>query len=78
MREMKKPIQKNHIKFFKKNKKSTSLLLVNKRRKRIFVQTLFSPSTLKLDQKNFTPQKHSLFRSTSRFGVTKITTTIWL
>ena len=47
-------------------------------RKQIFVQTLFSQSTLKLEQKKFTPQKHSLFRSTSYFGVTKITTPIWL
>ena len=29
---------------------------------------------LKLERKNFTPQYHSLFRFTSGFGVTKITT----
>ena len=46
-------------------------------RKRIFVQTQFSHSTLKLER-NFTPQNHSLFRSTSCFGVTKFTTPIWL
>ena len=54
---------------------------VNKKplaRQRIFVQTRFSYSTLNLKRKNFTPQKHSLFRSTSCFGVTKITTPIWL
>ena len=45
-------------------------------RKRIFVQTPFSQSALKLEQKNFTPQNHSLFRSISCFGVTKITTPI--
>ena len=44
-------------------------------RKLIFVQIPFSHSTLKLERKNFTPQNHSLFRSTSRFGVTKITKT---
>ena len=44
----------------------------------IFVQTPFFHSTLKLERKNFTPQNHSLFRSTSCFGVTKITTPIWL
>ena len=52
---------------------------VNKKplaRKRIFVQTPFSHSTLNLERKNFTPQKHSIFRSTSCFGVTKITTPI--
>ena len=38
-----------------------------------FRSTPFSHSTLKLEQKNFTPQNHSLFRSTSCFGVTKIT-----
>ena len=52
---------------------------VNKKtlaRKRIFVQTPFSHSTLNLERKNFTPQNQSLFRSTSCFGVTKITTPI--
>ena len=52
---------------------------VNKKplaRKPIFVQTPFSHSTLNLERKNFTPQNHSLFRSTSRFSVTKITTPI--
>ena len=45
-------------------------------RKRTFVQTPFSHSTLKLEQKHFAPQNHSLYRSTSCFGVTKITTPI--
>ena len=45
-------------------------------RKRIFVQTPFSHSTLKLELKKFTSQNHSLFRSTSFFGVTKTTTPI--
>ena len=45
-------------------------------RKRIFVQTPFSQSTLKFDRKNFTHQNHSLLRSTSSFGVTKITNPI--
>ena len=47
---------------------------VNKKplaRKRTFVQTPFSHSTLKLVRKSFTPQNYSLFRSTSCFGVTK-------
>ena len=49
-------------------------------RKRILVQTPFSHSTLKfkIRAKKITPQNHSLFRSTSCFGVTKITTPIWL
>ena len=38
----------------------------------------FCSNTLNLERKNFTPQNHSLFRSTSCFGVTKITTPIWL
>ena len=45
-------------------------------RNRIFVQTPFSHSTLKLERKKFTPQNHSLLRSISCFGVTKITTPI--
>ena len=52
---------------------------VNKKplaRQRFFLQTPFSHSTLNLEQKNFTLQKHSLFSSTSCFGVTKITTPI--
>ena len=52
---------------------------VNKKqlaRNQIFVQTPFSHSTLKLERKNFTPRNHPLFRSTSCFGVTKITTPI--
>ena len=52
---------------------------VNKKplaRKRIFVQTPLSHSTLKLERKNFTPQNQSLLRSISCFGVTKITTPI--
>ena len=33
---------------------------------------------VKIERKKFTPQNHSLFRSISCFGVTKITTPIWL
>ena len=54
----------------KKLKKKT----VNKNplaRKRIFVQTPFSHSTLKLERKKFTPQKKLLLRSISCFGLTK-------
>ena len=54
---------------------------VNKKllaRKRIFVQTPFSHTTLNLERKNFTPQNQSLFHCTSCFDVTKITTPIWL
>ena len=47
-------------------------------RNRIFVQTPFSHSTLKLVRNKFTPQNHSLFRSISCFGVTRIPTPIWL
>ena len=45
-------------------------------RKRNFVPTQYSHSNLKLERKNFKPQSHTLFRSTSCFGVTKITTPI--
>ena len=43
-----------------------------------FFQTPFSHSTLKLERKKFKPRNHSLFRSTSLFDVTKITTPNWL
>ena len=62
----KKPIQKIEktvkirVKFPHVNKRP---LPIN----RIFVQTPFSHSTLKLDRKKFTPQNHSLFRSNSCF-----------
>ena len=46
--------------------------------KRIVVQTPFSHSTLKTERKIFRPQNHSLFRSTSCFDVTKISTPIRL
>ena len=54
----------------KKAKIKVKLQHVNKNplaRKRNFVQTPCSHSTLKLELKNFTPQNHSLFRSTFLF-----------
>ena len=70
------PIQKNEgvkikVKLPHVNKKPLA-------RNRIFVQTPFSHFTLNLEQKNFTPQNYSLFRSTFCFGVTKITTPLCL
>ena len=47
-------------------------------RKRIFVQTPFSHSASKLKFKKITPKNHSLFYSTSCFGLTKMTTPIRL
>ena len=76
------PFRKNSDPKIRKNRKiRVKLPHVNKKplaRKRIFVQTPFSHCTLNLERKNFTPQNHSLFRSTSCFGVTIITTPIWL
>ena len=78
--DWKKHLQKNPIlKIEKTVKIKVKLPHVNKKplaRKRIFVQTPCSHTTLNLERKNFTPQNHSLFRSTSCFGVTKITTPI--
>ena len=75
-----KPIRKSPIQKIKKTVKiKVKLPHVNKKpqaRKRIFVQAPFSHSTLNLERKNFTPQNHSRFLSTSCFGVTKITTPI--
>ena len=77
-----KPFRKNPIQKIEKTVKiKVKLPHVNKKplaRKRIFVQTPFSHSTLNLKRKNFTLQNHSLFRSNSCCGVTKITTPIWL
>ena len=77
-----KPFRKIPIQKLKKTVKiKVKLPHVNKKplaRKRIFVQTPFSHSSLNLERKNFTPQNNSLFRSTSCFGVTKITTPSWL
>ena len=73
-------LEKNPIQKIEKTEKiKAKLPHVNKKplaRKRIFVQTPFSHSTLNLERKNFTPQNHLLFRSISCFGVTKITTPI--
>ena len=77
----------NGLKTFRKpnpnNRKQVKIKVklphVNKKqlaRKRTFVQTPIYHSTLKIEQKIFTPQNHSLFRFTSGFGVTKITTPI--
>ena len=73
-------LEKNPIQKIEKTVKiRVKLPHVNKKplpRNRIFVQTPFSHSTLKLERKKFTPQNRSLFRSISCFGVTKITTPI--
>ena len=75
-------LEKNPIQKIEKTVKiRVKLPHVNKKqpaRKRFVVQTPFSHSTLKLERKKFTPKNHSLFRSISCFGVTKITTPIWL
>ena len=68
---LKNPIHKNRKKTVKIKVK---LPHVNKNplaRKRIFVQTPFSHSTLNLERKKFTPQNQLLLRSISCFGVTK-------
>ena len=74
-------LEKNPVKKIEKEtvKIIVKLPHVNKKplaRKQIFVQTPFSHSTLRLEQKNITPQNRSLFRSISCFSVTKITTPI--
>ena len=64
-------LEKNPIQKIEKIVKiEVKLPQVNKKpqaRKRIFVPTPLSHSTLKLERKKFTPQNHSLFRSTSCF-----------
>ena len=74
MSELRQPFRKKiQSKIDKTVKIKVKLPHVNKKpleRKRISVQTLFSHSTLKLEQTNFKPQNHSLYSSTSCFGVT--------
>ena len=69
-------LEKNAIQKLEKTEKiKVKLPHVNKKplaRKRIFVQTQFSHYTLNLERTKFTPQNHSLFRSSSCFGVTKL------
>ena len=69
IKKIEKETVKIKVKWPHVNKKSLA-------RKRIFVQKPFSHSTSKLERKNITQQNHSLFRSISSFGVTKITTPI--
>ena len=58
-------LEKNPIQKIEKTEKiKVKLPHVNKKplvRKRIFVQTPFSHSTLNLERKKFTPQNHSIF-----------------
>ena len=76
MNRLGKPFRKKNPSSKKQNEIAACEHKKSQARKRIFVQTPFSYSTLKLERKNFTPQNHSLFCSTSSFGVTKITTRI--
>ena len=77
-----KPFRKNLIQKIEKTVKTrVKWPNVNKKplaRTQIFVQTPFSYSSLKVMRKKFTPQKHSHFRSTSSFGLTKTFTLIWI
>ena len=71
-------LEKNLIQNNEKSKIKVKLPHLNKKplaRTRILVQTPFSPSTLKLEPKKFTPQNHSFFHCASCFGVAKDVTT---
>ena len=81
MNGLEKPFRKKSDPKNRKNSKNQSKIAACEQKKplpikRIFVQTPYSHSTLKLERKNLTPQNHSLFRSISCFGMTKITTPI--
>ena len=75
-----KKVRKNPIQKIEKTVTiKVKLAHVNKKpvaRKRIFVQTSFSYSSLKLERKNFSLQSYSLYGFTFCFGVIKITTPI--
>ena len=66
-------LEKNPIQKIEKNSKNQSEIAACEQK-----TTTEKPflTTLKLERKKFTPQNHSLFRSISCFGVTKITTPI--
>ena len=80
MNGLEKPFRKKSDPKNRKNSKNQSEIAACEQKtttdKANFFQTPYSHSTLKLERKNFTPQNHSLFRSISCFGVTKITTPI--
>ena len=74
-----KTIQKNSDRKIKKNSKSQSDIATCEQKKTTSEEANFCSNTVfslyfKIEANNFTPQNHSLFRSTSCFGVTKITT----
>ena len=74
-------LEKNPIQKIEKSKNESEIAAREKKttsEKANFFQTPFSHSASKLERKTFTPQNHSLFRSTSCFCVKKITTPIWL
>ena len=73
--DLEKPLERNLIRKTENSENQSKIAACEQKpiaRKRILAQTPFSHSTLKLERKNFTPKNHSLFRSISCFGVTKI------
>ena len=79
MNGLRKPIRKSDPKIVKTVKIKVKSPHVNKKplvRERIFVQTPFSLSALKLERKISLWKNHSLIRFSSCFSKTKITTPI--
>ena len=81
MKRLRQLLRKKFYRKNRKNSKNQSEIAASEQRTtsekaNFFVQTPLSHSTLKIEQKTFTSENHSLFRSTSCFGVSKITTPI--
>ena len=73
-----KPIEKNLIQKIEKTVEiAASEQKTTSEKANSCSKTIFS-LYFKIRVKKFTPRNHSLFRSTSCLGVTKITTRIWL
>ena len=70
MNRLRKPLRKEIDPKNRKQKKQSETPHVNKKHRFL--------TTLKIERKKITPQNHSLFHSTSYFGVTKIPTLTWL
>ena len=80
--DWKNQLEKNPIQKIEKNSKNQSEIAACEQKttteKPNFCSNTVFSLYFKIRAKKFTPQNHSLFRSISCFGVTKITTPIWL
>ena len=71
-----KPFRKKSDPKNRNSKNLSEIAACEKKKLASFCSNTVSSLYFKIRVKNFISQNHSLFRSTSRFGVTKITTPI--